>query len=171
MRLCSFTYTRALTLEYSRALTVESSWQALMLFHRLLRETPAREKLYDKTQTYLPCLLFFPLSCPSFPFFFCAGETTRRKLACLALTCRLLFLLSYCVRLCVCVGVGAGAGVDVGAVWVWVWVQICGFPSSWTTLPPKAFRLPLWYCVCRCLCLCLFLSAYIHMYVEVVDLY
>ncbi len=146
----------SLTFEYTWALTLESSWQALMLFHRLLRETPAREKLYDKTQNYLPCLLFSPFYCPCFLFLFCAGETTSRKLTCLAS----FFFLSYFLDVCLC-GCGGGCGCGCGCG--------CGFRFAPSQVHGRQHlrKHPGFHSgiVCLCLCLCV----YTHMYVELVD--
>jgi hypothetical protein len=126
-----------------------------MLFHRLLRETPAREKLYDKTQTYLPCLLCFLFTVRFSSSFYCAGENDKSK----AHMSRLLFFLFLFFWVCVCVGVGVGVGVCSD-------LRLPKFMDDSTSESIQASTLVLCVCVCVCLCLCVCT----HMYVELVGI-
>jgi hypothetical protein len=152
-----------------------------MLFHRLLRDTPAREKLYDKTQAYLPCILFFSLNCPFFLFFlncpFFSVLFVKRTGGKLndktnAHTSRLLFVFSFA---------GAGCGC----------VHMCAFTSSWTTPPPKAFYFFIFFrfapsqvhgrrhlrkhsgfhsgIACVCVCVCVFVCVYVCVYTHMLN--
>ena len=135
--------------------------KALMLFHRLLRETPAREKLYEKTQAFIHCLLFLLFICFGFYLFLMTEPTHTRPVSSFCLSLFVAWRLHFdCVRVRVRVCVYVYACVSVHCVFQ-------QYPLALTSVVCRVFsvgtrvthlcvvRCAVCVCVCVCVCLCM----------------